>query len=239
MKTNMVVFASISILSALFLSSCKKINGKGDVVTETRATGTFQSISLSMSATVFYTQGTDYLLQIQGQENILQQIETQVEGSSLVIYLKKNVVLGPHEPITVYITAPEVVGLEVSGSGDINTSGPWVEDGISLNISGSGNINLGTLFAENLSATISGSGNILASSGTVTRENLNISGSGTIDLRGIEAQNVYTTTSGSGNTYVNASTLLDVTISGSGNVWYYGNPVVTTHISGSGNIKRL
>jgi hypothetical protein len=235
----MLLIAITTIISMSFLTSCEKINGKGEVITETRTTGSYTSIGLSMSATVYFTPGAEYSLQIRGQENVLNQIITQVEGNRLSIHVRNNVHLGNHEPITVYITAPDVSGLDVSGSGDINTSGSWNAGGVSVNISGSGNINLGTLVAESLSATISGSGNINAAGGTVTREDLRISGSGTIDLRSIGSQTVYTTTSGSGDTYIDAATLLDVTISGSGNIWYYGNPVINTHISGSGNLRRM
>jgi hypothetical protein len=239
MKTKMLFIALTIFISASFLTSCEKVKGKGEVVTETRSTGTYNSIGLAMSATIYFTPGAEYSLQIRGQENILKQVETQVEGNQLIVRVKRGVILGNHEPITVYITAPDVSGLDVSGSGDINTSGPWNAGGVSVNISGSGNINLGTLVAESLSAKISGSGNINATGGTVIREDLHISGSGTIDLRSIVSQTVYTTTSGSGDTYVNAVTLLDVTISGSGNIWYYGTPAINTHISGSGNLHRL
>ena len=231
--------ALAALMTMTLFTSCEKIKGKGEVITETRTPGTYSSIGLSMSATVYYTQGEAYSLQLRGQENVLREIETVVKGNELVIRVKKNVILGPHEAITVYITAPTVAGLTVSGSGDIYTEGDWTASGISLNISGSGNISIGSVACESLSATISGSGSIKAAGGTTTREDLRISGSGTIDLRGLQSVNVYTTTSGSGDTYTHATGLLDVTISGSGDIWYYGTPSIDMHISGSGNLHRM
>jgi hypothetical protein len=192
-----------------------------------------------MSATVYYTQDSVYHLQISGQENVLNEILTQVEGSRLVIRVKDGVILGSHEPIKVYVTSPDVKGIRVSGSGDVFADSEWQSGDLSLDISGSGNINLAKVNSDHLTANISGSGSIKAISGNVTREDLKISGSGTIDLRGVEAATVYSTTSGSGDTYLHATSLLDVTISGSGNVWYYGTPTINTHVSGSGNIKKM
>lgn len=235
----MLLPAIAALITISLFTSCEKIKGKGEVITETRTTGTYSSIGLSMSATVYYTQGTGYSLLVRGQENVLREIVTEVEGNELVIRVKKNVILGTHEPVSVYITAPTVTGLNVSGSGDFYSDSPWIASTIALNISGSGNINMGTVECETLSATISGSGSIRAAGGTATREELRISGSGTIDLRSLPAVNVYTTTSGSGDTYTHATNLLDVTISGSGDIWYYGTPAINTHISGSGNLHKM
>jgi len=235
----MIITAIATLITMSLLTSCEKIKGKGDVITESRSAETFNTVSLAMSATVYYTQDSLYSILISGQENIISQIQTQVEGSELLIRLKHGVILSNYEPIRIYITAPDVNGLDVSGSGDIFTEMPWVAGETTLNISGSGSINLAGISAENLTVNISGSGTIRAASGSVTLEKLKISGSGTIDLRSVEAGTVYSTTSGSGNTYVYAKDLLDVTISGSGNVWYYGTPAVNTHISGSGNLKRM
>ncbi len=235
----MIITAILALVTTTLFTSCEKIKGKGEVITETRTTGNYSGISLAMSASVYFTPGDSYSLQIRGQENVLKQIVTQAEGTHLSIKVRNGVTLGSHEAITLYITAPVVTDLNVSGSGDIFVDKPWNTSNLSANISGSGTISLNDLTAGQISAIISGSGSIRATSGKVTREDLTISGSGTIDLRSVECQTVYTTTSGSGDTYVHATNMLDVTISGSGDIWYYGTPVINTHISGSGNLKRM
>lgn len=220
-------------------SSCEKIKGKGDIVTETRYTSGYTGISLAVSATVYYTQDSLSSLEVSGQQNVLDRLITHVEGNQLVIKLKKGVNLGTHEPIVLYISSPDVSSLDISGSGNLYTNNGWKGDDLSVNISGSGNLSVSSIEANRFHANISGSGDIQVLSGQAGWEELKISGSGTIDVRGVTASQVYTTTSGSGDTYVHAESLLDVTISGSGNVYYLGTPVINTHISGSGNIRRL
>jgi hypothetical protein len=239
MKTRMILAATVAFITLTVLTSCEKINGKGDVITETRNPGTYSSVSLEMSATVYFTPDSVYSLQISGQQNILNEIMTEVEGNQLVIKIKNGVTLRNYDPIRVYVRAPSIACLTISGSGDIYAESTWNTANASLNISGSGSISIAVVNAGQLSANISGSGSIRATSGLVTREDLTISGSGSIDLRGVNCATAYTTTSGSGDTYITATSLLDVTISGSGNVWYYGTPAINTQISGSGNLKRL
>jgi hypothetical protein len=239
MKTRIISTAILVLFIMTMTTSCEKVKGKGEVITETRTTGTYNAVSLAISANVYITQGAVYELRLNGQENILDEIVTEVEGDRLVIRVRKGVILGNHEPVRVYITAPAVTHLDVSGSGDLFFDNEWTAVALSTNISGSGNINLALVNTAHFSAKISGSGTIRATSGKATREELTISGSGTIDLRSVEADTVYSTISGSGDTYVYARNYLDVTISGSGNVWYFGTPSVNIHISGSGNLKKM
>jgi len=239
MKTRTIMLAIMAILTTISFTSCEKIRGKGEVITEARSTDGYSGISLAMSATVFFTSAPTYSLELHGQENVLRQIVTEIDGNQLVIRVKHGVILGNHEPVRVYITAPNVTRLEVSGSGDIFTDQPWHVSELSLSISGSGNITLANIEAGRLAATISGSGNIKAMAGTSNQEDLKISGSGSIDLRSVEAHTVFTRTSGSGEMFINATNLLDVTISGSGDIWYLGNPSINLQVSGSGSVKKL
>lgn len=235
----MVILAILAIFSGTVLTSCEKVKGKGEVISESRSVSAFQTISLSMSATVYYTQDDTYRLTISGQENVINEIITRVEGNTLVIRVKNGVILGSHEPVRVYVSAPDARNMTVSGSGDVYVEGNWDNESVSMNISGSGNIHIDSLYASELTATISGSGDIRANGGIVDREELRISGSGEMELRNVVAEKVYSTTSGSGDMYVMAGSYLEVTISGSGNMWYRGNPAIETHISGSGNLRKL
>lgn len=221
------------------LTSCEKIKGKGEVISESRNVGTYHSIELAISATVHFTEADNYSIVVKAQENILHAIVTEVDGDQLIIRQKKGVILGVHDAITVYISAPAVNRLAVSGSGDIYAGNTWKPVQGSGNISGSGGLYINELLTDSFTIKISGSGEVKANTGTAQRLNLNISGSGTIDLRNVQANEVTTTTSGSGDTYVHAEQMLDASISGSGNIWYLGSPSIYTHISGSGNLRKL
>lgn len=232
----------LSVLTVLLIvgaTSCKKINGKGDLVNESRTVTNYSEISLSLPGQVNFKQDSVYRLTVNAQENLMPYIQTYTNGGTLVIKVKNNYVLGIHDPITINITAPGVSSLHVNGSGDIYVAEAWTPATASLNISGSGNINVDTLSCENLNARISGSGNINISKGIDSGATLNISGSGTIHSEGVASATVTSTISGSGNIYCWAVAQLLATISGSGSIYYKGTPQVETHISGSGTVQHL
>jgi hypothetical protein len=226
-------------LSGLIFSSCSKINGEGEIVTEERTVTGYQEVSLAMDATVNYTQDTAFSLVLRGQQNILDKIETNLQNGRLTIKYENHVVIGRHEPVVVEVGAPSVRFLDISGSGQINMFGLWEIYSAGLNISGSGNINLAAINVHDIDANISGSGSIGTAWGITSYETLNISGSGSMDMLYVEADTADATISGSGDIMLTANKYLNATISGSGNIKYRGNPVVNTHISGSGSVIHI
>ena len=223
----------------LVLNSCNKVKGKGDVVSEMRNITGFTSISLSMEGDVYFTPDSVYSIEIQAQQNILDVIETPVEGGILVLKIQDHTVLGNHDPIRIYIHAPSIKGMDVSGSGNISAGTVMDQPDLSYNISGSGNITVNELKSNQLLGRISGSGNITGSSGTSDNATFTVSGSGNLNFLNVMADTAYVTISGSGDVSVYAVKYLDVTISGSGNVRYNGNPVINQHISGSGSVMHI
>jgi len=237
MKT--IKFALFALLIAASFTSCQKINGKGEVIRTSRDLTGYNGIEMAFDATVYYTQGDYYSLEIEAQENLIEYIETTVKGNDLVIREENGVNFGKHDPIRIYITAPDIISLDISGSGTINVNQGWTGNDLSTTISGSGTINIPNLQCNRISSDISGSGNIEINGGSCNYEDFTISGSGSIDMRMVECDTSYSGISGSGDIYANIRKLLDATISGSGNIYYYGTPAINTHISGSGNIQQL
>jgi hypothetical protein len=229
----------LSTVILLFFSSCERINGEGDLRTETRSTGTFNGIEGQVSGNVYYIQGAEYKVELTAQQNILNVMETPIINNKLVIRFKNNVRVKEHESITIRVTAPTISSINSSGSGNVTVSSPLSGNSFAFNLSGSGNISLPTITTSHLEATISGSGNIFIAGGTTSTERLKISGSGNIDAQQVLSKSANATTSGSGSIKLNASETLDVTISGSGSVFYTGIAVVNANISGSGKVVHL
>jgi len=223
-------------------TSCKKtifnsIVGKGGTVTETRQVTDFNKILLSIDANVIYTQDANYYVEISGQENVLDVLTTEVSAGELKIDFSKWV--RKHSNITIIIHSPDMRGLDISGSGNIECNGSITTSNMDINISGSGNVVLNALNTDELEAKISGSGNIEITGGTVDNQHTTISGSGDIRMEDMATNNAFCKISGSGSISVWVLEQLDATISGSGDIRYKGTPIVNTHISGSGNVIHI
>lgn len=227
-------------LAVLAITSCERerLNGDGPIITETRDKSNFTEVQSSISGTVYVKQHATYKVEVSGQQNILNILQTDVINNKLVIKYKPSIIIRKHENVTVNIFMPDVSALNLGGSGNIRGLNIFNTKSLKLDIGGSGNIDLPGVTAKNITAEISGSGNINVVNGTTDYLRLKIEGSGSLDLLNVAATEAITETNGSGQTKLTATQKLHATINGSGSVYYKGNPVVNTVISGSGSVRR-
>jgi len=208
---------------------------------ETRDLSDFDEISLGYPAHLIVTQGNTYKVELQGDEDDLEEIRTEVRGSTLVIRNRKEWGWFHWEvgkEVTIYVTMKNIRGLSVSGSGKIENEGTIHTSDLDLEVSGSGKISL-VAEAEDVSIDISGSGSVdLEGSGGENR--VDISGSGRFDAENFKSESFDIQISGSGKCTVYATKGIYAEISGSGSVYYKGDPdKVRSNVSGSGRVRRL
>lgn len=231
------------------LNPCEK--GIGSVVSEVRTVSNFTKIKLDISGDLYITRDSVFRLEISAQENILDEITTEVMGDLLNIDNDKC--LRDHKTIRIDLSLPEVTSLEVDGSGDIfgldrfetdnlnlfvdGSGGIEFEadaDRIDIDIDGSGNITLDTQ-ADQIETDIKGSGDLFLS-GDAFSHNIDIDGSGDVEAYPMQVNECVISITGSGDAEVEVSDELDVTIKGSGDVHYKGNPNVSANVTGSGKL---
>lgn len=242
MKTNLTISARLlSVIAALIIfsfSSCDPddfncLRGNGTIYTETRNTPDFISVDLRVPATVTITQADNISVEVKTFDNLLPEILTYVNGSTLIIE-NDHCLNVRNGDIEVFISAPDFSKLKVSGSGEIISTNMLDVADIDLNLSGSGSIDVGLITAM-ANSRVSGSGSIWIE-GEAYEHNIEISGSGNINSFPFYTERTNIKVSGSGSCEVMVSDRLDVNISGSGSVKYKGYPDITSTISGSGKI---
>ncbi|MBN1950640.1 MAG: DUF2807 domain-containing protein [Bacteroidales bacterium] len=203
---------------------------------EERNVPAFKEISLGISGDLYFTQGSPQKVVIEADESTLEKLITEVDDGRLKIRFE-NWNMSGSKPVTIRVTAPEVDGLYISGSGKIIAEGKVNTGEIELKISGSGKINLNDLTAGDLELAISGSGDInLRGSGDEME--VAISGSGNIFGESFSVTGCEIKISGSGGCHIDATGTLEAHISGSGDVYYYSAPQIEAQVSGSGRIKK-
>lgn len=227
------------ILLLVLAQSCKKMVGTGPVISEERNLSGFNEVASELAGDVQITTDSTFSIILEGQQNILDVLETDISPSGRLHIRIKNGVMVSGKDIKVRISMPDISGLYLSGSGDMEVLNQLQTSDLDLHVKGSGNISLNRLFAHTLTAKISGSGEINIGGGEVQSESLTISGSGAMDLLQVESEEATVKSSGSGSIQLFVTERLNVKISGSGNVYYRGNPVIDVDISGSGSLKRL
>lgn len=220
----------------------KKIKGNGNVVTIERSTEDYDAISVSGWFDVILVDGKEGKLSIEGDENLLEHIKTEVKDGQLVIKVEKGYNLQPSswkKDGGIYITVPveSVNSVSLSGSGDIVGKKTISASEFNTSMSGSGDITL-DLESKMVSASMSGSGDIKLSGSTEVFE-VQISGSGDIKAYELIADKVHAIVSGSADIKVTANEELVARVSGSGDIHYRGDPKkIDSKTSGSGDITK-
>ena len=190
------------------------LEGEGSVISEARTpTDDFNSIDSFIFADILLTQGPAEDIILEGQRNIIDQINTDVVNDELRLTLDRCVSIS--EAVTVDITIPEIENITLMGVGNVIAQNDLDLTELEINFSGVGDFRLrGT--SENLEITFTGVGDINAFDLTTDICDINMSGVGNVEV------------------FVNDE--LNVTITGAGNVYYRGNPTITSNITGTGSL---
>ncbi|HZJ19916.1 MAG TPA: head GIN domain-containing protein [Pricia sp.] len=232
-------------LVVVFTISCsaqwgKGIKGNGNTVSIDRSVGEYDGIAVSGWFDVDLVDGKEGELTLEGEDNLLEYIITEVENGKLVIKTEKGVNLKPSswkDGIRITVPVQNIDALSLSGSADIVGKTTLKASDFKTAMSGSGDITI-DLETESLSASMSGSGDMNLS-GKTKNFDATISGSGDIKAYDLIADNVEATVSGSADIKVTANKMLKARVSGSGDISYRGDPKkVDTKTSGSGDISR-
>ncbi|MCX2741106.1 head GIN domain-containing protein [Pontibacter anaerobius] len=230
------LLASVALLTTF--SSCDEggycLEGEGEVESRTLELSKLRGVDVSGDTKVYIKRGDEQHVEVRGQANILDELETEMENGVWSVGFDRC--LRNHEPVEVYITVPQLEQASVGGSGLIELEDVFKGRSFETSVSGSGDVLL-RLATRELNARISGSGTIRAA-GVADVQDVSISGSGKYlgyDLNSREAE---ISISGSGKSEVEVSDRLDVEISGSGRVHYSGDPSVNSNVSGSGKVVK-
>ena len=198
----------------------------------------FTAISLSAPVKLELVQGDAESLTLEGDADVIAELETVVEDRTLKIRTKsRSSFHWGNAKVRAKVTARNIEALRISGSGDI-AAGQLRAGPLKLSISGSGDIRIATLSATSLEVAISGSGDITLG-GKAEGITGTIAGSGDLRAAKLEVRDAKVSIAGSGDVAVWATQSLAVKVAGSGDVKYYGDPSVQKTILGSGSVRRM
>jgi hypothetical protein len=193
----------------------KGLSGSGKAKTEKRVVAGFKAVNVSGAYEVEIAAQQEPGLEIEGDDNLLPRVRTEVKDGVLNIYNDEPI--STSRPIRLRISAPQLDAVASSGASDIVVSNVKSDD-FNVSTSGAGSL------------TISGEAKKLA---------VEMSGAGELDAKDLRAERVSVNSSGAAEATVYASEDLSVSASGAGTVNYYGDPKnVSENVSGGASISR-
>jgi hypothetical protein len=189
------------------------LEGSGNAATETRDVGAFDAVELAGANNVTVRVGRDRSVVVNGDDNLLDRVTTEVAAARLVIDNRGG--FSTNSPMSVDVTVPSLRAITLSGSGNIDAA---------------------DVHAERLVVRLSGSGNIRAA-GEATHLRVTLIGSGDVELVQLVARHVDADLRTSGHIAVRATDSLDASVAGTGAITYVGDPAhVTKNVTGNGAI---
>ena len=185
-------------------------------------------------------QGAVPSLEVRGEQRLLANIDTSVDGDVLHIG-PRGILLRHRTPIEVILTLPQLESLSVNGSGEHTVSG-FAGDHLDVALDGSGSMRFNGRYRA-IMAAVHGSGDLELTGGTSDTVNAamigsgrltlvggtralaaELHGSGDLDARHLRADDVDLMQEGSGDAAVYARKRLHAQLTGSGEARVYGNP---------------
>ena len=238
------------IMGSLMLPySCRKdhafdfLMSTGKIVTLRRnITGNFTAVRLESNIDLALTQGPSYSITLEGGENILPGIDTEIKDSTLTLHNNNtfNWVRSYDNKITARVTAPHFLNINYESTGTLSNTDTIHEDSIFVTSSGgSGYIRLCIQTSISHLSLTKGSADLDISG--YSGSNFIFAGSyGPFHCLDLETSNTYMSNGGTNDCYINVDNHLEYEIKGVGNIYYKGNPhQVSGTITGDGRLIHL
>jgi hypothetical protein len=191
-----------------------EIAGSGNRQTQRRDIQAFTSIATEGAFNIEVTCQKAPSLEIEGDDNILPLISTEVSNS--VLRIKSSRGYNVDTPIQLRLTVENLEGLSVSGAGKIAISA-LKNDKFEIDANGAPTI------------TAAGQTNIV---------DIETNGAGRIDTHKLRAGRAVVDSKGVSKVEVYASDQLDVTVAGPSQVVYEGDPQVKKTVHGPGSVEK-
>lgn len=235
---------TIALIMALFLSSCGlDINfgdfgsgkkGNGIVTNETREiTGEFTMVSASEGLDVYVTDGDEFEITVEADENIIDLIATDIKNDKLRIHAIENIGRATKK---IFVTLPEITGLQSSSGANLSTENIIHTDKLDIDASSGAMLQI-ELVANEVEIDASSGANLNLSGDTNTLY-IDASSGANINAKKLISKVCKAGASSGGNLSVNVSEALTADASSGGNISYSGEAKVTKKKSVSGSVHK-
>ena len=233
---------TIGLLLTLLAASCGlDINlgpgkqGNGTVTDEKREiTGDFTEVSSSEGLDVYVTQGDDFEIVVEADENIIDLIGTDIRDGKLKIHARENIGRATKK---IYVSLPQITGLESSSGSDLTVTNHIRAEKISLEASSGSHLEV-ELTADEVEADTS-SGADIRMSGEANLLYADASSGSGIRARDFEVRECHANGSSGADIDLNVSESLVADASSGADISYTGNPArVDQNKSVSGSVRK-
>ncbi|AKD02839.1 head GIN domain-containing protein [Pontibacter korlensis] len=241
MKITKLRTATFGLLAFAFLllninaAMAQSLQGNKKIATQNREVSGISGIEVSGGFTVELTQGSNEGVRLEAEENLLDNIKTEVRNGVLRIYNDKGV--STNKGMKAYVTLKALESINISGGVKVTGNSTFKSSALKMDLSGASNVKL-ALDTKQLDAELSGASKVELI-GKANEVNMDMSGASKVDASELEARQVKVQASGASNVKVFAKESLNINASGASSVYYKGSPSITSDVSSAARVSRL
>ncbi|MCJ7465389.1 MAG: DUF2807 domain-containing protein [Maribacter sp.] len=235
---------TIAFLLALILSSCgfdinfgdfgTGIKGNGIVVEENREiTDDFTEISASEGLEVTVTQANDFEITVEGDENIIDLIGTDIKNGKLRIHAIENIGRATKK---VRVSLPQITALSSSSGANLRTENEIKADYLEIDASSGALVQL-NVSAEDIDIDASSGAN-LDLSGSAQKAFIDGSSGANVNAKKLFTTECNAEASSGANIGIHVSKSLTADASSGGNISYSGDATIQKNKSVSGSVNK-
>ena len=219
-------------------------------VTEERNIKGFKSIKVEGAPNVHYKQDTAWSVKVIAQKDIIKNVRTEVIDGRLVVsqtpqksFLIKvggNTIVDASSDVDVVVSSPDIIGINMLGSGCFIAMGNINTDKLNICLQGSGDIKCSDIICDTIHTQLKGSGDIVVSKVDAFSSDISLIGSGDIKLTQHNVNTTKINLKGSGDIVVNSDNCgsVDCELNGSGDIRLAGDvKSLNRKTNGSGEIS--
>lgn len=218
------------------------VNGGDDkIVEEEHSLDKFDQVKVKDHADLQLHHGNEYRAKIKAEEDIIDDVSTEVKGGQLVIDVKDDddLLKVSGDAVTVHVWTSQTNLVVAKGSGDVETPSRILANQAKVHLKGSGDADITAEEKEALTLRSDGSGSFDLT-GNAGQLFVKLKGSGDLDGEAFTAKKANLSTKGSGDIKVGVEESLKAATYGSGDIKFKGNPTIK-HMDqdGSGDIEKV
>ncbi|QYS90497.1 DUF2807 domain-containing protein [Flavobacterium covae] len=227
----------VTFIIAFIFGSCnlninkKSIKGNGKVIIKDRQLRGFNKISISEGLKCEITQGPNFKVMVEADQNIYDDILTEIEDNTLKISSENGNYINI-KANKIHITLPFIEELEASSAAELKTKGIIKSNNIKLITDSSADL---TALIESEKITIdASSSSTITVSGKAIKLTIDSSSSSTVNARNLLANDIIANSSSSSEIRVHPLISLHADASSSSSIYYAGSPKIKNLNDSSG-----
>ncbi len=219
----------------LFLSLCIAVMAQHK---EVRNLSSFSKLEVSRAVKVYIEKGSSEKARIEVSGLELEDIKTEVNGSTLIIGIHKHKKHLRNVDVSVYLTYKNLRDIEINSAASVYTKGTLKSDKLNIEISSAAKAEL-DISVGDLDIDISSAGH-LELKGNADFQEISVSSAGSYNAYDLDCKTSDVQVSSAGSAKIIALNKLKAKATSAGNIKYKGDPKNTNvHASSGGSIKKM